>query len=345
MHRAPTPVRALAVVLATALFVLSGGATLAVADDYLHRDILPAGAEAGGIDLSDLDRDAARRVIERDVAGPLAMPVEVAYGARTFTLETERFISVDVDAMLETAFQPRRSTPLPYRVSDRALGRPWGASAEVDLAVDEGALALWLDTVASVIDTPPVDATMTVAVDRLELQPAADGARLDRDATLVALREALLTGEKRVELDVERVAPAVTAEDLGPAILVDISRRRLFLYDRGQLVKDYGVAVGTPGHPTPTGDFHITLKRYMPSWGNPGSAWAADMPAYIPPGPSNPLGTRALNLDAPGIRIHGTTANYSIGTAASHGCMRMHRWDIEDLYERVEVGTPVYIVR
>jgi len=136
----------------------------------------------------------------------------------------------------------------------------------------------------------------------------------------------------------------VTEENLGPTILVDISERRLYLYDKGQLVKEYGVAVGTPGHPTPKGDFKITLKRYRPTWSNPGSAWAANMPASIPPGPSNPLGTRALNIDSPGIRIHGTSADGSIGTAASHGCMRMHRWDIEDLYERVEVGTPVVII-
>jgi L,D-transpeptidase ErfK/SrfK len=81
----------------------------------------------------------------------------------------------------------------------------------------------------------------------------------------------------------------------------------------------------------------------MPSWGNPGSAWAANMPAYIPPGPSNPLGTRALNLNASGIRIHGTTSDWSIGRAASHGCMRMHRWDVEELFDRVEIGTPVLI--
>jgi len=87
-------------------------------------------------------------------------------------------------------------------------------------------------------------------------------------------------------------------------------------------------------------------KRYRPTWSNPApNGWGKGMPASIPPGPSNPLGTRALNLNASGIRIHGTNKDGSIGRAASHGCMRMHRWDIEDLYERVEVGTPVLIVR
>ena len=69
------------------------------------------------------------------------------------------------------------------------------------------------------------------------------------------------------------------------------------------------------------------------------------MPSYIGPGPSNPLGTRALYLDAPGIRIHGTNNIASVGTPASHGCMRMVRHDVEDLYPRVPVGTPIWIVK
>lgn len=69
------------------------------------------------------------------------------------------------------------------------------------------------------------------------------------------------------------------------------------------------------------------------------------MPRFIPPGPNNPLGTRALNLNVSGIRIHGTPNVASIGTAASHGCVRMVRRDIEELYELVDVGTRVLIVR
>ena len=186
---------------------------------------------------------------------------------------------------------------------------------------------------------------MTVDGDRLVLAPSRPGETVDRTATRQSLLGALQDGSRQIALEVDLTQPAVSEDDLGPAILVDISERRLLLYERGELAKEYGVAVGTPSHPTPRGDFIITLKRYLPTWSNPGSAWAADMPRTIGPGPSNPLGTRALNLDAPGIRIHGTSADYSIGTAASHGCIRMHRWDVEELYERVEVGTPVYIVR
>ena len=72
--------------------------------------------------------------------------------------------------------------------------------------------------------------------------------------------------------------------------------------------------------------------------------WGKDYPASIPPGPGNPLGTRAMYLDAPGIRIHGTYNESSIGTFASHGCVRMTIADSEALYELVPVGTIVYIV-
>ncbi len=69
------------------------------------------------------------------------------------------------------------------------------------------------------------------------------------------------------------------------------------------------------------------------------------MPAYIPPGPTNPLGLRALYLNSPGIRIHGTYKTWTIGTAASHGCMRVANSQIVKLYPLVPVGTPVFIIK
>jgi L,D-transpeptidase ErfK/SrfK len=91
------------------------------------------------------------------------------------------------------------------------------------------------------------------------------------------------------------------------------------------------------------GDWKIVDKVKNPSWHNPHAAWSATMPEYIPPGPSNPLGTRALYLDASGIRFHGTNNIGSVGTPASHGCMRMYMSDIEALYPLVPIGTKVWI--
>lgn len=345
MRRTSLPVRIIALIGALGLFVLAGGGALAVADDYLSREVLPLGSTVAGLDVSGLTREQARELLEAEVAAPLADPLTVSYKDRTFTLDPTAMIEVDVEAMVDAAFAPKRSATIPLRVADRLLSRPSGGSVAVDLTLDAAKLSAWLEDVAESVDTTPSDATMTVEAGAMVLVASRVGQTVDRAATAAVLERALTEGVKQVDLAVTLTPPWVTEADLGPAILVNVSERKLFFYDEGSLVKEYRVAVGAPGYSTPRGDFVITMKRFMPTWSNPGSAWAASMPRTIPPGPSNPLGTRALNLDAPGIRIHGTSKNYSIGTAASRGCVRMHRWDIEDLYERVDVGTPVFIVR
>ena len=82
----------------------------------------------------------------------------------------------------------------------------------------------------------------------------------------------------------------------------------------------------------------------MPRWVNPGSVWAKDMPKVIPPGFSNPLGVRALALNATAILIHGTSNYGSIGSAASHGCIRMRNSDIVNFFPLIGVGVPVDII-
>ena len=99
---------------------------------------------------------------------------------------------------------------------------------------------------------------------------------------------------------------------------------------------------GRAKYPTPAGQFSIVDMQRNPWWRPPTSDWAKGLKP-IPPGPGNPLGTRALYLSAPGIRIHGTPSDSSIGHYASHGCIRMHIPDSEDLFGRVDVGTPVII--
>jgi lipoprotein-anchoring transpeptidase ErfK/SrfK len=69
------------------------------------------------------------------------------------------------------------------------------------------------------------------------------------------------------------------------------------------------------------------------------------LPAYVPPGPSNPLGVRAIYLGWSEYRIHGTNMPWSIGRASSSGCIRMHNADVIDLFERVHIGAPVHVLR
>ena len=104
-----------------------------------------------------------------------------------------------------------------------------------------------------------------------------------------------------------------------------------------------GVATGQAIYPTPRGEWHIVVKYKNPWWYPPiQDDWAKGLKP-VPPGPSNPLGTRWMGLNAPGVGIHGTDEPASIGYSASHGCIRMQVPDVIDLYPRVSVGSTVLI--
>jgi len=117
----------------------------------------------------------------------------------------------------------------------------------------------------------------------------------------------------------------------------------LTLYNGMKVVRKFGVATGQAVYPTPLGRFQIVVKWKNPWWYPPSSPWAqGEKP--VPPGPGNPLGTRWMGLSAPGVGIHGTPQDGSIGYSLSHGCIRMHIPQAEWLFDHVEVGTPVFIV-
>ena len=118
-------------------------------------------------------------------------------------------------------------------------------------------------------------------------------------------------------------------------ILVSIPHRQLALISGGQIVKIYDTAVGAAVSPSPTGQ-HVIMNRIPnPTYYTPGKV--------IPPGRSNPLGTRWMGLSTKGFGIHGTNLPRSIGKAASHGCIRLRNDDAEDLFEKVRVGDIVEI--
>lgn len=118
-------------------------------------------------------------------------------------------------------------------------------------------------------------------------------------------------------------------------ILVSIPDRQLALLENGEILRIYAVAVGADDSPSPSGDFTLVSRLENPAYYRPG--------LVIEPGAENPLGTRWMGLSEKGFGIHGTNAPNSIGKAASHGCIRMLRDDLEDLFALVKVGDPVHV--
>jgi len=118
-------------------------------------------------------------------------------------------------------------------------------------------------------------------------------------------------------------------------IVVSIPDRKLALIEDGEVVKVYAVAVGTDESPTPEGEFQIVNRLTSPTYYHPGRV--------IGPGVDNPLGTRWMGLNLKGFGIHGTNVPSSIGKAASHGCVRMAKKDLEELFELMQVGDVVVI--
>jgi lipoprotein-anchoring transpeptidase ErfK/SrfK len=191
---------------------------------------------------------------------------------------------------------------------------------------------------------------------RLDFKHALIGYKLDRvkaqEQIIAALRIKLDTGvSKSVALTTAITRPKKVKTY--KTILVSLKQRKIYLYatteKTSKVEKTYRCAIGMRAFPTPQGTFYIGKKVKNPSWHNGGASWAKNMPDYIGPGPSNPLGTRALYVykkhhGDTGVRFHGTKNDASIGHAASHGCMRMHRKDVENFFPRVPVGTTVYII-
>jgi lipoprotein-anchoring transpeptidase ErfK/SrfK len=151
----------------------------------------------------------------------------------------------------------------------------------------------------------------------------------------------------RLQVPVLRTQPHVTdaqlAERYPTIITVDRSAFTLRLFKHLQLVHSYPIAVGMAGLETPAGLYHIQDKQVNPSWHVPNSAWAGSLAGQtIPPGPQDPIKARWMGIYN-GAGIHGTDELSSLGSAASHGCIRMAIPDVIALYDQTPVGTPVYI--
>jgi lipoprotein-anchoring transpeptidase ErfK/SrfK len=128
-------------------------------------------------------------------------------------------------------------------------------------------------------------------------------------------------------------------------IMIDTRARFLYLLQGQGKALRYGIGVGRPGFGW-SGVKHISKKREWPDWRPPDEMLKRrpDLPRYMPGGPENPLGARAMYLGSSLYRIHGSNEPWTIGTAVSSGCFRMRNEDVIDLFERVRVGTKVVVI-
>lgn len=121
-----------------------------------------------------------------------------------------------------------------------------------------------------------------------------------------------------------------------PKLIINLPSRTIGLYSQDICLKEYPVAIGKPSTPTPLGSFNVFYKEVNPTW------YPVPGGDFVPSGPENPLGYRWMGFFTT-YGIHGTNAPWSIGEAVSNGCVRMQEADVEELFELVPIGTPVYI--
>lgn len=227
---------------------------------------------------------------------------------------------------------------------ERALVAPPGSAVDLVVKV-KGAL---VDAYVAYLNRNFSRAARDATVRLVDLRPRVSEPRRGFDIDNLAMKAAIVRALKSlrrepIALEGRFLQPKVTLGSVGSIIVIRRGSNKLYLYNGQRLVRRFRVATGLPSYPTPLGRFEIVTKQRDPWWYPPDSAWAKGQDP-VPPGPTNPLGTRWMGLSAPLIGIHGTPNSYSIGYSASHGCIRMLVPEAEWLFERVELGTPVFIV-
>ena len=332
--------------------LLIGGTVGVWAYDAGRDDKVADGVTAGGVMLGGLTKEEARAKLEREMRAALDEPIVVKARRRTWRLTAERSrVRADVDAMLERALAESRE--------GNVLSRTWreltGGEVEVDVAprvaYDKARVRRLVARIDRRTEREPRDAKIEFTT--ADLEPVEDryGIRMDEKGLRAKIHAALTRpaeGGRIVHARVRKVKPQVTTADLAEkypvVVTVDRGAYRLRLFKKLKLVESYGIAVGQVGLETPAGLYDIQNKAVDPAWNVPNSAWAGDLAGTVVPGgtPQNPLKARWLGI-YDGAGIHGTDATYSIGTNASHGCIRMLIPDVIELYDQVPLGAPVYI--
>jgi len=321
----------------TAVLVLLALAAPAAAQTPPPEPRIAPGVKAGGLDVGNLLVSEAALKLQQTYGPRLYNPISVYVGGRRFRIGPKQSgLSFDTVRTAKRAYYAGRTNP----------------AADVPLAtgLDEARVRTFARRVAREVYVAPRNATIRITLRHILRRRSVSGRSLDAGALRATIRATLRDPAATHVLRPGRrtLRPRVTASGLARAyptvITIDRAHFKLRLFKRLKISKRYGVAVGQPAYPTPTGSFHITNKQVNPAWTAPNSPWAGELAGTTTPGgsPANPLRARWMGI-ANGVGIHGTSQEYSIGSRASHGCIRMRVADVIDLYPRVPVGTPVLI--
>jgi lipoprotein-anchoring transpeptidase ErfK/SrfK len=329
--------------VAVLLLVLVGGSVAAFAYDSSRDDLIAEGVTVAGVDVGGMRTAEATRAVQRELQKPLEQPIMVRRGTTRFRLSAEDAgVRADIGGMVDEALQASRSGTIITRVARDLTGGEENAQVPPRVTYSSDAVHQLVNRVRDKLNRPARDA----AVDFPSLEKVREqkGRRVKAAALEQRIAQALTVPgvDRVVKAPVRILKPKVTQAQLAgkyPVVLVaDRYNYQLRLYKDLQLTKEYTVAVGAVGFDTPAGLYHIQNKAIDPAWHVPNSDWAGDLAGTVVPGgvPENPLKARWLG-------IHGTDETYSLGHAASHGCIRMAIPDVIELYDQVPVGAPIYI--
>ena len=339
------------IAVAGIVILLLAGAAGVYAYDSGRKDVIAKGVTIGGVDVGGMKAPAAKAKLRRLLVDPLDRPVVARYRKRHFTLTpTAANVGVNVDSMVDAALDRSRDGGILSRTVRNLTGGKVAAAMAIQITYDHAAVNRVVKRAEAALEREPVSATVSFDGGQIDRTASRTGREVDTTKLRRTLKRRLtsLTAAREIDVPVEKVRPKVTSTELADkypsAIIVNRGAFTLRLFKDLKEVKSYPVAVGQAGLETPQGLYTIQNMAENPAWHVPQSDWAGDLAGQvIPPGPENPIKARWMGIYA-GAGIHGTDAIGSLGTAASHGCIRMSIPDVEDLYDQVDVGTPVYIL-
>jgi lipoprotein-anchoring transpeptidase ErfK/SrfK len=316
-------------------------AILALAAPAAHAAVpqqLPDDATVANVAVGGLDKVGATQTL-KDSLGPVyeTRPVAIRVNHKdTLVMPAQAGLVIAYDWMVKRAFA--------------LAGAHKPVLVPLHLAVKDSKRNAAVASVAKGLYRAPRNATVRFGVTAVRRVRARMGRALDEASVRKALDEELRrpTTGRVVRGRTVRVRPAVTTAGLRkhyPAyVSVDRDTHTLRLFRALRLVRTYQVAVGAAGFETPRGLRHVIYKDRNPSWTAPNRPWAYPYQGQtFPPGDyRNPLRAWFIAL-GDGIGIHGTSEEWTVGTSASHGCIRMRASDVSNLAPLVPVGTPVLI--